>query len=193
MKCLYYLAPTLKSTQDISDDLHEVGVNDYFLHVVCRDESGLRRQHIHSSNYLETLDLIRDGLIGGVVGFFVGLLGVWLLQHFAPFGPNVSVPSFVYYAIVGVATLFGAWEGGLIGVATENRKLAKFHDDLEAGKYLILIYALKAKEDAVRKMMRERHPESELVAVDSHFINPFSTVKRGAVDDGPGPRAQQKV
>jgi hypothetical protein len=193
MKCLYYLAPTLKSTQDISDDLHEVGINDYFVHVVSRDESGLKQQHIHSSNYLETLDLIRDGLIGAVVGLLAGLLGVWALQYFAPFGPNIHVPAFVYYAIVAVATLFGAWEGGLIGVASENKKIARFHDDLDAGKYLILIYALKAKEDAVRAMMRERHPEAELVAVDSHYINPFSGLKRGAEGDGPGPRAQQKV
>ena len=193
MKCLYYLAPTLKSTHDISHDLHEVGVNDYFLHVVSRDESGLKQQHIHSSNYLETLDLIRDGLIGAIAGFLVGLLGVWLLQYFDPFGPNIHVPAWVYYAIVAVATCFGAWEGGLIGVATENKKIARFHDDLEGGKYLILIYALKAKEDAVQAMMRERHPESELVAVDSHFINPFSSVKRGTDGDRPGPRAQQKV
>lgn len=193
MKCLYYLAPTLKSTQDISDDLHAVGVNDYFLHVVSRDESGLKQQHIHSSNYLETLDLIRDGLIGAVVGFLAGLLGVWALQYFDAFGPNIHVPAWVYYAIVAAATCFGAWEGGLIGVAAENKKIARFHDDLEAGKYLILIYALKAKEDAVRAMMRERHPEAELVAVDSHFINPFSNAGRGAEGDGPGPRAQQKV
>ena len=193
MKCLYYLAPTLKSTHDISDDLHEVGINDYFLHVVSRDESGLKQQHIHSSNYLETLDLVRDGLIGGVVGFLSGLLGVWALQYFDPFGPDIHVPSFVYYAIVAAATLFGAWEGGLIGVAAENKKLTRFHEDLEAGKYLILIYALKSKEDTVKAMMRERHPEAELVAVDSHFINPFSSVKRGAESDRPGPRAQQKV
>jgi hypothetical protein len=182
MKCLYYLAPSLKSTHDISDDLHEVGIDDFFLHVISRDESGLKKQHIHSSNYLETLDLVRDGLIGAAFGFVVGLVGVWLLQYFQPFGPNVTVPSFVYYLIVAVATLFGAWEGGLVGVAKENKKLQRFHDDLEAGKYLILIYALKEKEDAVRRMMAERHPEAEFVAVDSHFVNPFSSVKRGAVE-----------
>jgi hypothetical protein len=193
MKCLYYLAPTLKSTQDISDDLHEVGVNDYFLHVVSRDESGLKQHHIHSSNYLETLDLIRDGLIGAVLGFLAGLLGVWALQHFEPFGPNIHVPTWVYYAIVAAATCFGAWEGGLIGVATENKKIARFHDELEAGKYLILIYALKSKEDAVRAMMRERHPEAELAAVDRHFINPFRGTRRDPDGDGAGPRAQQKV
>jgi hypothetical protein len=178
MKCLYYLAPTLKSTHDISEDLHEVGVQDFFLHVICKDELGLRQQHIHSSNYLETLDLIRDGVIGAVVGFVAGAIGVWLLQRFQPFGPDVHVPAFVYYAIVAAATLFGAWEGGLIGVAAENKKLAAFHDDIEAGKYLILIYALKTKEEAVRNMMRERHAEAELVAVDSHFVNPFHTAKR---------------
>jgi hypothetical protein len=190
MKCLYYLAPTLDSTHVISDDLHEAGVKDFFVHVVSRDEAGLQQQHIHSSNYLETLDVVRDGIIGGVLGFVVGLIGVGLLDYFDPIG--VEIPAFVYYALVGVATLFGAWEGGLIGVGMENRKLAKFHDDIEAGKFLILIYALKEQEDRVNQMMRERHPESELVAVDRHFINPFSTLKREPATRPPGDQLLQK-
>ena len=190
MKCLYYLAPTLDSTHVISDDLHETGIKDFFVHVISRDEAGLQQQHIHSSNYLETLDLVRDGIIGGVLGFLVGLLGVALLEYFDPIG--VEIPAFVYYALVGVATLFGAWEGGLIGIGIENRKLAKFHDDIEAGKFLILIYALKEQEEVVSKMMRERHPESELVAVDRHFINPFSTLKREPATRPPGDQLLQK-
>ncbi len=189
MKCLYYLAPTLDSTHGISDDLHEVGVKDFFVHVISRDEAGLKQQHIHSSNYLETLDVVRDGLIGGLAGLVVGLLGVWAIDYFDPFG--IEVPTLVYVALVGVATLFGTWEGGLIGIGNENRKLAKFHDDIAAGKFLILIYALKVREAAVRKMMRERHPEAELAAVDSHYINPFSSIKRVAADD-PGDRLLQK-
>jgi len=183
MKCLYYLAPTLESTHDISDDLHAVGIRDFFVHVISRDEAGLKKQHIHSSNYLETLDVVRDGLIGGVLGFIAGLIGVALLRYFDPFG--IEVPNLVYYALVGVATLFGTWEGGLVGIAAENRKIARFHDDIEAGKFLILIYALKEQEGAVRKMMQERHPESEFAAVDRHFINPFSSPRRGS-DPDPG-------
>lgn len=190
MKCLYYLAPTLESTQSVSDDLHEVGVKDFFVHVVSRDEAGLRKQHIHSSNYLETLDVVRDGIIGGVLGFVVGVIGVALLRYFDPFG--IEVPSLVYYAIVGVATLFGTWEGGLVGIGSENKKLARFHDDIEAGRFLVLIYALKEQEEAVRKMMRERHPETEFAAVDRHFINPFSSPGRGSDIDPAGGRALQK-
>lgn len=178
MKCLYYPAPTLDSAQHISDDLHALGVKDGFLHVIAKDEAGLKQRNIHSGNYLETLDLIRDGLIGSAIGFLTGLIGVGLLRLFEPFGP--AVPGIAYVATVAAATLFGAWEGGLTGIATENRKLAKFHSDIEAGRCLILIYAPQEHEAAVREMMRARHPEAELAAIDRHFINPFSAVKRTA-------------
>jgi hypothetical protein len=95
---------------------------------------------------------------------------------FAPFGPHL--PNIVYFAAIAAATLFGAWEGGLTGIASENKKLAKFHDDLEAGRCLILIYALREQEAAVVGMMRVRHPEAQLAAVDRHFINPFSSLTR---------------
>ena len=175
MKCLYYLAPSLPSTQQVCDDLHAVGIRDFFVHVVSKDESGLKQGHIHSSNYLETLDIIRDGFIGAVIGAVAGIVGAMLLYRYEPFGPEV--PIFVYLAIVAVTTLFGAWEGGLTGIANENRKLRKFREELDAGKYLILIYARKEQEAAVKTMMRAKHVEAELVAVDSHFINPFRAVE----------------
>lgn len=193
MKCLYFLAPTLDSTHDISDDLHRVGVEDFYLHVICKDESGLKKQHIHSSNYLETLDVLRDGFIGAALGFVAGLIGVGLMMYFDPFGPAYQVPTFVYVILVGVATLFGAWEGGLTGIATEHRKLEKFHDDIEAGRYLVLCYVRKHMEDTVLKMMRERHPEAQLVAVDSHFINPFGKVAHVTGERASPPRTLEKA
>ena len=178
MKCLYFLAPTLASTHDVSDDLHESGVEDFYLHVICKDESGLKKQHIHSSNYLETLDVVRDGFIGAALGLAAGLIGIALLKYFDPFGPEYDVPVFVYAILVAVATLFGAWEGGLAGIGAENKKLARFHDDIEAGRFLILIYARRDQESVVRHMMSRRHPEAEFAGLDSHFVNPFTSVRR---------------
>ena len=190
MKCLYYPAPTLDSARHISDDLHAVGVRDSFLHVISKDEAGLDERHIPSGNYLETLDLVRDGFIGSAIGFLVGLIGVGLLKLFEPFGPNI--PGLVYFATVAAATLFGAWEGGLTGIATENKKLAMFHNDIEAGRCLVLIYVLQDQEAAVMQMMRARHPEAELAAIDRHFINPFSAVRRAAEAHRPGGELLQK-
>ena len=175
MKCIYYISPTLKSTQEISDDLHAIGVDDWFLHVVSKDEGGLARQKLHSSNYLETLDIIRDGLIGAACGFSAGLVLAGLAMALQLFGPDVPVLGYV--AMVFVLSCFGAWVGGLVGIASENKKLAAFHEEIDAGKYLILIYAKQDQEGRIKEMMASRHPEGQLAAVDASFLNPFAELK----------------
>lgn len=186
MKCIYFLTPTLSSTHQVSADLHSVGVKDFLLHVICRDEFGLRQHEIHSSNYFETLDIVRDGFIGAAMGFLIGLAGIGLLMYLKPFG-SYEVPAVVYAFLVGAATLFGAWEGGLVGIDCERKKLVKFHDDLAAGKFLILVYVRKHREAAVRRMMQERHPDAELAAIDSHYVNPFCNVQRLSRTPPPAP------
>jgi len=173
---MYYLAPSLVSTQKISEDLHDVGIDDWLLHVVSRDEAGLKKERIHSSNWLETTNLLRDGFIGANFGFIVGAVAAGSVMLFEPFGPNV--PAVVFIFMVVVATLFGAWVGGLIGMDSENRKLRRFHEDIEAGKYLVLIYARKGLGAKIEQMMSERHPEARHVATDKHFINPFGQPER---------------
>jgi hypothetical protein len=172
MKCFYYLSPTLADTQHVSDDLHKSGVDDWFIHIISKNEEGLNRLRLHSGNYLETLDVLREGLIGVVLGFLVGLVVAGLFSVFEPFGPNT--PLIAFLAIVFLFTCFGAWQGGLAGISSENKKLHRFHDDIEAGKYLILVYAHKNEEEKVHAMMARLHPEAKLVGTDSRFYNPFS-------------------
>ena len=124
MKTNYYLSPTLKSTQQISDDLHEVGINDWFIHVVSKDETGLNKEHVHSSNYLETLDVLRDGGIGALIGFIIGVFAAGALMYFKPFGPNM--PEYVYLIVLALFTLFGIWEGGLAGLLVKIESLLNF-------------------------------------------------------------------
>ena len=176
MKTNYYLSPTLKSTREISSDLHDVGINDWFIHVVSKDEAGLKKEQIHSSNYLETLDVLRNAGIGGLIGFVVGVFAAGALMFFKPFGPQM--PEFIYLIVIVLITLFGIWEGGLAGVACENRKLNKFSDELESGKYLVLIYTSKKQDSVVKEMMKTKHPEADLVATDRQYFNPFCRLKR---------------
>jgi len=176
MKCMYYLAPNLVSAHEVSDDLHDVGIGDWLLHIISKDEAGLQKEKLHSSNWLETTDLLRDGFIGANFGFIAGAILAGAAMYFQPFGPNF--PGVAFFFLVVVATLFGAWVGGLTGIDSENRKLRRFHEDIESGKYLILIYAPKGMGERVKAMMSERHPEARHVATDRHFINPFSRVER---------------
>ena len=176
MKCLYYLAPTLESTGAICGDLHAIGVRDRYIHVISDDEAGLKKEHIHSSNYVETLDFVRTGFLGAYIGFFVGMFGAFLLMVTQVFGSNT--PVLAYLGFMLFATLFGAWMGGMFGLGVENKKLRQFHDDIQSGKYLILIYSRKGSGETIEAMMRKKHPESEYVATDEHYISPFSDVSR---------------
>jgi hypothetical protein len=173
---MYYLAPSLVSTHQVSDDLHAVGVDDWYVHVVSKDEAGLKKEKIHSSNWLETTDLLRDGFIGANFGFIMGVLIAGSLLLFEPFGPDI--PTIAYFFMVVVATGFGAWVGGLTGMDSENQKLTRFHSAIEEGKYLILIYAHKGEGEKIKEMMRNQHPESRHVATDRRFLNPFGRVRR---------------
>ncbi|MDO8906978.1 MAG: hypothetical protein Q7W55_00615 [Pseudohongiella sp.] len=175
MKCIYYLSPTLKSTQQISDDLHDIGIDDWFLHIHSKDESGLVKRRLHSSNYLETLDFIREGMIGAAIGFVAGLAMAGIAAVTDPFG--IPTPLLGLAAIVFLVSCFGAWVGGLTGVARENKKIANFHEDIVAGQYLILIYAKEKQIESIRQMMSNKHPEAALAAVDAHFLNPFADLK----------------
>ncbi len=179
MKCLYYLSPTLDSAHKISDDLHEAGVDDWFIHVISKDNSGLKKEQIHSGNYIEKLDILRYGIIGAVIGFICGLVVAGIVMLTEPFGSEAK--DIVYYGIVILLACFGAWSGGLTGVASESRKIAEFHSDVESGKYLILIYARKNMENVIKEMMKKKHPESTLEAVDENFYNPLTGLKRQQV------------
>jgi xanthosine utilization system XapX-like protein len=176
MKCMYYLTSTLDSTGHIAEDLHEAGISDWFIHILSKDEGGLKKEELHSSNYFEQLNLLRYGIIGAITGFLAGLLVVWigsLLKLLAP-----DTPVIVYYAIIGVMTLFGAWEGGFIGIRSENKKIAVFHEEIEAGNYLILIYARAELENIIKTVMSTKHPGVKLVAIDEYFYNPLTKLKR---------------
>jgi hypothetical protein len=176
MKCLYYLTSTLDSTRKITDDLHQAGIDDWFIHVLSKDEAGLKKEKIHSSNYLEQLDILRYGIIFAMIGFVVGLIAAGLVNVTELFGPDI--PRVAYYAIIGFFTAFGAWEGGFVGTATENKKISLFHEDLESGNYLILIYAKEVSEDLIKKVMKTQHPEAKLTAIDASFYNPLIGLRR---------------
>jgi hypothetical protein len=175
MKRMYYLTSNLDSTEQISNDIHAAGITDWHFHVISKDEAGLYRRRIHGANLILKHDVIRYGELGAMIGFCMALLVTAYVVATEPFGPNAS--GLVYVAIFGFITLFGAWVGGLTGLATENQAIAQYHGDIDAGKYLILIDVRRDREEAIQSLMAAKHPEARLVRVGSTFVNPFQTLK----------------
>lgn len=172
MKRMYYLTSNLDSTEQISRDLHEEGITDWNFHVHCMDEAGLYKRRIHSANYIHKLDIVRYGERGAIVGFLIGIAAVAYVITAQPFGPE-GATTLAYVALCGFLTLFGAWVGGLAGLSHENQKIAMFHEEVERGKYLLLIDVRPDEEEKVKSLMARKHPEADLKRTGSTFINPF--------------------
>jgi len=178
MQRLYYLTGNLDSTEQISIDLHQAGVSDWNFHVWSKDEAGLYKRHIHSANFLQKLDVVRFAERGALIGFLGALAVTGYVIATDPFGPQSG--GLLYVAIFGFITLFGAWVGGLTGLAKENQKIAAYHEEIEAGKYLILIDARRAEADQVRALMASKHPEAVYLRTGSTLVNPFKPAPKPA-------------
>jgi hypothetical protein len=176
MKCLYYLSSTIGSTHTIASDIQATGVNHWFLHILSKDTAGVKKNQLHSGNFIEQLDVMRDGILGAMIGLITGLVVVAFISYKQYFPPEI--PDVTYFFVIMIITMFGAWEGGLLGITNESKKLAAFQNDLNAGKYLILVYARGNQEDVIISMMKKKHPNIRLVGNDSSFFNPLSRVQR---------------
>jgi hypothetical protein len=176
MKCHYYLAPDLNITRGIQDDLEDVGIDEWCIHVISKDEAGLSKKRIHSGNFVEKSDGFAGGLVGALIGLLVGVLIDLVLMS-----ASESFSAFIYVIIPIALTLLGLWEGMLLRAKYEGKKVQPFHDEIEGGEHLFLIYTPRGKSSIVRRMMREKHPQAKHVAVDTHYMDPLRPPTRRRV------------
>jgi hypothetical protein len=171
MQRLYYLANDVDTTQRVSDALHEAGIRNWNFHVLAKDEAGLYTHHVHSATPYQQLDIIRTGerwgLAGGCIGLSVGLL-CFLLQ---PLPWESNALTVVSMTLIG--GFFGAWQGGMVGLTRESYLIAPFHDDIEAGRYLIMVDVKREHRAQVRELMELKFPAVNRCGSSSTFINPL--------------------
>jgi len=170
MKRIYYLLSNIDEADKVSDTLHENGIADWQFHVLAKDEAGLYRHHLHRANFLQKRDVVHSGERGALIG---GGVGLYLSLFVLPW--SISSPLLLAGIMVTMFTL-GVVVGGILGNTHENYKIARFHDDIEQGRFLILLDVRKAQYDAVMELIHREFPKLEPAGKDSVFSNPF---KRG--------------
>jgi hypothetical protein len=179
MKRLYYLTDDIESCAGISRDLHEAGITDWNFHVLGKDEAGLYKRQIHSAGYLHKLDIVRDAERGGMIGLLAAIVLAWYLSASDAFSGHTS--TLMYIAIFGFITMFGIWAGGMVGLSTENQKIARYHDAIESGRFLVMLDVNVGEEEKLKDLMASRHPEAEFQRIGSTFINPFKFAQSAPV------------
>lgn len=170
MKRLFYLADTIDSVQSISDDLHDHGVSNWRFHIISRDEAGLYTHRLHGASVLDRTDLARFMERGAMIGAVIGLVAIVVLG----FVMGMQWPIAAWTALFLFATAAGAWVGGFGGIGAENYRIRRFHDDIEAGKYLVMVDVPQKHLEDMKRLMSVNHPEARLQGVDSSYNQPFA-------------------
>ncbi|SFM37506.1 hypothetical protein [Marinobacter zhejiangensis] len=171
MKRLFYLVDHIDHVQDISDDLHTRGITDWRFHVVSKDEAGLYTHRLHRASVLDRTDLARYVERGMLIGLVLGLSFTLPLALFA----NLGWPTIAWAGLAVFSVMAGGWLGGFGGISAENYRIRRFHDAIEAGKYLVMVDVPKKFAEEIEQEMLEHHPEALLKAEGSSFNNPFAS------------------
>ena len=159
MRRLYYIADSVDDAEAVTLALKAEGIRDWHLHVLAKDEAGLYTHKIHSANPIHQLDVVHTGLRYAFVGLLVGLLlaGVLLVLHLTGI-VGLTINALAFVILGGLGMCFGAWEGGLVGLTRENYKIERYHEEIEAGKYLIMVDVTSQQRPLVKEMMNFDFP-----------------------------------
>lgn len=173
MRRLYYLADDLRTCQQMAGALREEGVRAGNFHVLSKDAEGLVRHHIQAATPWQQLDVVRTSERWGLAGLGVGAVAGLLALMTQPAPWPVTGMDVVLIMLVG--GLFGAWRGALAGRSREHYKIAPFHDDLEAGRHLVMVDVDDHTKPLVRELMNLSFPQVEFRGRDTTVVTPFAT------------------
>lgn len=176
MRRLYYMADSVDDAEAVTLALKAEGIRNWHLHVLAKDEAGLYTHKIHSANPVHQLDLIHTGLRYALVGLLCGLLLaslLWMLHMAGIVGLGINQLAFAVLGMLGLC--FGAWEGGLVGLTRENYKIERYHDEIAAGKYLIMVDVTPQQRPLVKEMMNFDFPHIPYRGGGTTFVSVLAT------------------
>ena len=176
MRRLYYIVDNIATTSAISECLHDEGITDWNFHVLAKDSAGLYRHNLHSALPLHRQDTIRIGERGGIIG-----AGLGLAVGFVLYGAQILPWEFDRFWVAMAALaggVFGGLQGSIAGSRRENYKIEAFHEEIEAGRYLVMVDVRADNKAKVREIMNLQFPQALYRGNDSTFISPFRPARR---------------
>ena len=171
MRRLYYLTSDLESIVKVSNLLQQQGFSKWRVRVISKDESGLYRSHLQSTQIYQDNDMLHWGILGAFIGSIIGILVAFIFKIIDPF--DISIPWPVLIIVSGVFTGFGAWSGGLFGVAHLNYKTYKFFKAVDTGSHVMMIDIPIQDKKTVCSLIRNNFEGIKKIGEDSTWVHPF--------------------
>ncbi|KZN55851.1 hypothetical protein [Pseudoalteromonas luteoviolacea] len=169
MKRLFYCTDSLDDAEKISDEVHELGIDDHHFYVLSRDENGIKTHHLHGSTQIEKTQILSARkraliLAGGTalliltfLYFFTEVMNKFLLQAI---GASIVI-GFIVMVVVRLA-----------GKSFDEYFQILVNEHLDAGDVIIIIDVAKSQTHVVESKL-EDHPKAQFLADSSNLASPI--------------------
>lgn len=165
MHRLCLLVPDIATTKRIAEHIKTNGISDGHIHVLGKSTLAIEHLHLHQANLLQTTNLSKALLTGGVLGLVVGSLLGLSLALFSPLGMTVPTSGIVIFAFVGL--ILGLWISGLVGIGVKNPIVEQTSSYIKQGQYLLMI-DLSDQEEYIEGEILQRFPLAQVASTTVH-------------------------
>jgi len=160
MRRIYFLAPDIKTTHKIVNELHQEGFEDSHIHILAKRDTPL--EDLPEASMLQKTDFIpaleRGVALGGSAGLLAGVAALAYSGFVIAGGPILGV-------IMAGATI-GSLMGGLAGMNSGNSKLKQFEKAIEKGELLVLVDIPMDRIVEITEKISKHHPTAEYEGIE---------------------------
>jgi hypothetical protein len=154
----YFISDDLDDLTLLEQQLEEGGVDASQTHVLSLDDQNLDGyEHLRDVSSIMKKDVIRSGVIGTIIGL---ALSGSLLLVVALFGWAETKAGWMPFILLAIIIFgFSAWEGGLFGIQTPNKKV------LNAGSHVFFVDLTDDQEEVLARLI-PAHPKLQAAGTD---------------------------
>ncbi|HYJ18631.1 MAG TPA: DUF1269 domain-containing protein [Burkholderiales bacterium] len=153
---LYFVLPDVQSAERTLDDLLLARVEVRRIHCLARRDIDLGK--LPEATFLQKTDTVHGAESGMAIGGLAGVIGGAVAVFFPPAGASLQLVTLLVTGFIGA--VFGMWVASMVGTAVPNSKLARFWDDIDRGKILMMVDVPFIRSREVTELVARRHPEA---------------------------------
>lgn len=170
MKRLFYTTDNLNEAKTISDEIHDIGIDDHHFYVVSRDEQGLNQNHLHGAKTVDqahVLDTKTRANYFGVVAMALVIVG--MLMAF-----ELTLVNLAIMIVAGVITYgFIKFASSTIGNSFDDYFKGVLDDHLDNGEAVVVIDVNHNQAKSVAECFK-KHPNAHLIGEGSSIAVPMA-------------------
>lgn len=160
MRRIYFLAPNIKTTHKIVDELRANGIEDRHMHILAKRDTPLEDMpeatEFQKTDFIPALE--RGAALGASTGLLAGLIGLRFAGFAIAGGPVLGILFF--------GATIGAMMSGLAGLQVGNSRVKQYEDAIERGELLVMVDIPKERIDAISQLIIKHHPKAHFEGIE---------------------------